>query len=69
MEHQAGPDAKELCRKHGVSDGTFYKWHTEYGGIEVSEAQWLKAREAENPGLKKMLSQHMLDLATLRKML
>ena len=51
-EHQAGIGAKELCRKHGISDGTFYKWRSKYGGMEVSEAKRLKALEAENAKLK-----------------
>ena len=51
-EHQAGINAKELCRKHGISDGTFYKWRSKYGGMEVSEAKRLKALEAENAKLK-----------------
>jgi putative transposase len=68
-EHQAGIGAKELCRKHGVSDGTFYKWRSKYGGMEVSEAKRLKALEAENAKLKKMLAEQMLDVAMLKEML
>ena len=68
-KHQAGIGAKELCRKHGISDGTFYKWRSKYGGMEVSEAKRLKALEAENAKLKKMLAEHMLDVATLKEML
>ena len=68
-EHQAGIGAKKLCRKHGISDGTFYKWHSKYGGMEVSEAKRLKALEVENATLKKMLAEHMLDVATLKEML
>jgi len=51
-EHQAGIGAKELCRKHGISDGTFDKWRSKYGGMEVSEAKRLKALEAESDKLK-----------------
>ncbi len=51
-EHQAGLGAKELCRKHGISDATFYKWRSKYGGMEVSDARRLKALEAENAKLK-----------------
>ena len=68
-EHQAGMGAKELCRKHGISDGTFYKWRSKYGGMELSEAKRLKALEAENAKLKKMLAEQMLDVATLKEML
>ena len=68
-EHQAGLGAKELCRKHGVSDATFYKWRAKFGGMELSDAKKLKALEAENAKLKKMLAEQMLDVATLKEML
>ena len=68
-EHQAGLGTKELRRKHGVSDATCYKWRSRYGGMEVSDARRLKALEAENVKLKKMLAEQMLDLATLKEML
>ena len=68
-EHQAGLSAKELCRKHGISDATFYKWRSKYGGMEVSDARRLKMLEAENAKLKKMLAEQMLDVATLKEML
>jgi len=67
--HQAGLGAKELCRKHGVSDATFYKWRSKYGGMEVSEAKRLKALEAENAKLKKLLAEQMMDVSTLKEML
>ena len=68
-EHQAGLSAKDLCRKHGISDATFYKWRSKYGGMEVSDARRLKALESENAKLKKMLAEQMLDVATLKEML
>ena len=68
-EHQAGLGAKELCRKHGVSDATFYKWRSKYGGMEVSDAKRLKALEAENAKLKKLLAEQMMDVSTLKEML
>ena len=68
-EHQAGLSAKELCRKHGISDATFYKWRSKYGGMEVSDARRLKSLETENAKLKKMLAEQMLDVATLKDML
>ena len=68
-EHQSGLGAKELCRKHGISDATFYKWRSRYGGMEVSDAKRLKALEAENAKLKKMLAEQMMDVATLKEML
>jgi putative transposase len=68
-EHQAGLSALELCRKHGISDATFYTWRKRYGGMEVSEAKRLKALEEENARLKKLLAESMMDVATLREML
>ncbi len=68
-EHQAGLGAKELCRKHGISGATFYKWRSKYGGMEVSDARRLKTLESENAKLKKMLAEQMMDVATLKEML
>ena len=68
-EHQAGIQVVELCRKHGISDATFYTCRTKYGGMEVSEARKLKALEDENRKLKKLLAESMLDVATLREAL
>ena len=68
-EHQAGLGAKELCRKHGIGDATFYKWRSKYGGMEVSDAWRLKRLESENAKLKKMLAEQMMDVATLKEML
>jgi putative transposase len=58
-----------VCRKHGVSDATFYKWRSRYGGMEVSDARRLKALEEENRRLKKLLAETMLDASTLKEML
>ena len=68
-EHEAGLTAAEICRKYGISDATFYKWRSRYGGMEVSDARRLKALEEENRKLKKILAESMLDVATLREML
>ena len=68
-EHQAGLSAAELCRKHGVSDATFYKWRSRFGGMEVSDAKRLRALEEENAKLKRLLADAMLDVSTLREML
>ena len=68
-EHQAGLGAKELCRKYGISDATFYKWRSKYSGMEVSDARRLKTLETENAKLKKMLAEQMMDVATLKEML
>jgi putative transposase len=61
--------ALDLCRKHGISDATFYKWRSKYGGMEVFDARWLKTLESENAKLKKMLAEQMMDVATLKEML
>ena len=68
-EHQAGIPVADLCRKHGVSDATFYTWRKRYGGMDVSEARRLKGLEEENRKLKKLLAESMLDVATLREAL
>jgi putative transposase len=68
-QHQAGFGAKDLCRKHGVSDATFYKWRSKFGGMDVSDAKKLKALEEENRKLKKLLAETALDAATLKEML
>lgn len=68
-EHQAGIPVTELCRKHGISDATFYTWRKKYGGMEVSDARRLKGLEEENRKLKRLLAESMLDVATLREAL
>ena len=68
-EHAAGASASDLCRKHSISDATFYKWRSRYGGMEISEARKLKALEEENRKLKKLLAESMLDVSTLKEML
>ncbi|PTX58601.1 putative transposase [Sulfitobacter mediterraneus] len=68
-EHQAGLGAKELCRRHGVSDATFYKWRSKFGGMEVPDVKKLKSLEAENAKLKKLLAEQMMDVSTLKEML
>ena len=65
-QHQAGLGAKELCRKCGISDATFYKWRSKYGGMEVSDARKLKALEEENRKLKKLLAEAHLDISALK---
>ena len=66
-EHQAGISAADLCRKHGISDATFYTWRKKFGGMEVSEAKRLKALEAENARLKKLLAEQTLENAILKE--
>jgi putative transposase len=68
-EHQAGLPVAELCRKHGISEATFYAWRSRYGGMEVSDARRLKALEEENRKLKRLLAEAVLDVATLQEAL
>ena len=68
-ESQAGLGTAELCRKHGISDATFYKWRSRYGGMQASDAKRLRALEDENAKLKKLLAESMLDASTLRELL
>jgi len=68
-EHAAGLSASDVCRKHGISDATFYKWRSRFGGMEVSDARRLRALEDENRKLKKLLAETMLDASTLKEML
>jgi putative transposase len=65
-EHEAGVKTADLCRKHGISSATFFKWKAKYGGMEVSDAKKLKALEEENRQLKKLLAETMLDVAMLK---
>lgn len=67
-EQEAGAKAADLCRRHGISEATFYNWKAKYGGMEVS-AKRLKALEDENAKLKKLLAEQMLDTAALRELL
>ena len=64
-----GAETPEVCRRHGISDATFYKWKAKYGGLEVSEARRLKSLEDENRRLKKLLAEAMLDNAALKDLL
>ena len=65
-EQEAGAKTGDVCRKHGVSSATFYKWKSRYGGLDVSDARRLKALEEENAKLKKLLAEVMLDNAMLK---
>ena len=65
-EQEAGRPTAEVCRKHGISGGTFYKWKAKFGGLDVSDARRLKALEDENGKLKKLLAETMLDIAILK---
>ena len=68
-EQEAGLAVAELCRKHGVSSPTFYKWKAKFGGMNVADARRLKALEDENGRLKRMLADAMLDNAALKDLL
>lgn len=63
---EAGMPVKDLCRKHGFSDASFYKWRAKYGGMNVSEAKRLKELESENGKLKKLLAEAHLDIHALK---
>ena len=68
-EHEAGISAKELCRKHGMSDASFYKWKAKFGGMEVSDARRLRDLESENAKLKKLVADLSLDKMALEDVL
>lgn len=65
-EHEAGMATADLCRRHGISSATFYKYKAKFGGLEVSEARRLRALEDENAKLKKLLAEAMLDNVVLK---
>jgi putative transposase len=65
-QQECGAATAEVCRKHGISSATFYKWKARYGGLEVSDARRLKALDEENRRLKKLLAEAMLDNAMLK---
>ena len=68
-EPRRGAKTSDLCRKHGISEATFYNWKSRFGGLEVSEARRLKALEGENAKLKRLLADAMLDNAALKDLL
>jgi putative transposase len=68
-EAERGVPLKELCRKHGFSDASFYLWRSKFGGMEVSDARRLKGLESENARLKKLLAESMLENEVTREAL
>ena len=68
-EHEAGISAKELCRKHGMSDASFYKWKAKFGGMEVSDARRLRDLEDENRKLKRLVADLSMDKMALEEVL
>ncbi len=69
QEYAAGAKVSDLCRRHGMSDATFYKWKAKYGGMQVCEVKRLKDLEEENGKLKTLLAETMLDNAALKGLL
>lgn len=65
-EQEAGGKTADVCRRHGISQPTFYNWKAKYGGLDVSDAKRLRALEDENAKLKKLLAEAMLDNAVLK---
>ena len=65
-ESNAGTLAKDLCRRHGISEGTFYRWKAKYADMEISEVRRLKDLEAENSRLKRIVANQALDIDALR---
>ena len=65
-EQEAGAATADVCRRHGISGATFYKWKAKFGGLEVTEAKRLRTLEEENAKLKKLLAAAMLDIAVLK---
>ncbi len=68
-EAEAGATGKEICRKHGMSEHTLYRWKNKYGGMEVSDAKRLKALEEENRRLKKIVADQVMDIDALKDLL
>jgi len=68
-EQERGLASAEVCRRHGISQGTFYKWKAKFGGLDVSDARRLKTLETENGRLKRLLADAMLDNAVLKDLL
>lgn len=68
-EAEAGLPIKELCRRHGFSEASYYLWRSKFGGMSVSDAKRLKALESENARLKKMLAESMLEIEVTREAL
>ena len=68
-EHEVGVTVKELCRKYGMSDATYYKWKAKYSGLEINEARRLRSLEDENRRLKKLVADLSLDKMALEEVL
>jgi len=69
QQQEAGMKVSEICREHGISDQTFYNWKAKYGGMTISEVRRMKALEAENQQLKKLVAEQALSIQALREVL
>lgn len=68
-EHEAGAKAEDICRRLGISNGTFYNWRAKFAGLEVNEAKRMRELDAENNKLKKLLAERMLEIEALKDVL
>lgn len=68
-QHEAGTKVDDICREMGISTGTFYNWRSKYAGLEVNEAKRLKALEAENNKLKRLLAEKLLEVEGMKDVL
>jgi len=68
-EAEAGMAVKDLCRRHGFSEASYYLWRSKFGGLEVSDAKWLKALDLEKARLKRLLAEALLEPAVTREVL
>ena len=68
-EAEAEVKVSELCRRHGISDATFYTWRSKYGGLEISEMRRLRQLEEENRRLKSIVADQALDIRALKDVL
>ena len=68
-ESEAGAKTDDVCRRHGISSATFYAWRRKYGGMDASEAKWLRALESENAKLKRIVAEQMLDMSAMKELL
>lgn len=68
-EQESGAKVDDICRRHGISQATFYAWRKKYGGLEVSEARRLKALEQENIRLKRIVADQTLDIVSMKDLL
>ncbi len=68
-EHEAGAKVDEICRRHGISSATLYTWRKKFSGMEASDAKRLRALEAENAKLKRIVADQMLDMSAMKELL